>query len=101
MPHIEIKGVKKETILKIQDEMISSLAEIINKGKDYFILTLDTNYTYYPEESYPIIKISLFKRPKEILEKMTKSINNILNREGYKDIEVFFTYLDSENYFIF
>ncbi|WDV46394.1 DUF1904 family protein [Clostridiaceae bacterium M8S5] len=103
MPHIKIRGMKKEEIQSISTKLLDELSRVIRSPKDHFTLEyIESTFIYDGElhnGGYPFINVDWFSREKETMQETANIITNMVRQFGYEDITVYFTDLKKENYF--
>lgn len=102
MPHIIIKGMKLADVKKISKPMIDELEVIVGCPREYFTLeAVETNFIIDGEtvSKDPFIQINWFDRGQEVQDKTAVAITQHISAAGYKEVELFFTILEKNNYY--
>lgn len=102
MPHLKVRGLPKETLIKHSKEMIDGLTEIIQCDRNWFTIEhLETEYIFDGkiQEGYSFIELYWFDRGEEVKKKVADFLTKIMKKiNGNKDSCVIFFPLLGENY---
>lgn len=102
MPHLKIRGIAKEPIIKNSKELIDGLTNIVKCDRTWFTIEhIETEYIFDGKiiDGYTFVELFWFERTpevkKEVANFITKFIKNI---NGNKDCCVIFFPMKGENY---
>ncbi|QNM15567.1 MULTISPECIES: DUF1904 domain-containing protein [Fusobacterium] len=102
MPHLKIRGMAKEPIIKNSKELIDGLTNIVKCDRTWFTIEhIETEYIFDGKiiDGYTFVELFWFERTpevkKEVANFITKFIKNI---NGNKDCCVIFFPMKGENY---
>lgn len=102
MPHLKIRGMAKESIIKNSKELIDGLTNIVKCDRTWFTIEhIETEYIFDGKiiDGYTFVELFWFERTpevkKEVANFITKFIKNI---NGNKDCCVIFFPMKGENY---
>lgn len=102
MPHLKIRGIKKELIIENSKEIIDNLTEIIGCDRSWFTLEYqDTEYIFDGKivNGYTFIEIYWFARNTEIKKKVADFLTNFIKKiNDNNDVCIIFFPLSEENY---
>jgi hypothetical protein len=102
MPHIIIKGMQVGDVKKISKAMVDELEVIVGCPREYFTLEcMETHFIIDGEDvcKDPFIQINWFDRGQEIQDQTALAITKHIEAAGYKNVEMFFTMLERNNYY--
>ena len=102
MPQIIFKGTEEADIINISKELLDELEKQTEIPRDYFTLEyVETVYIMDGEriKLYPLIEIIMFDRGEEIKDKIAGITDRLLRKEGYEQIEIYFTDLKKRDYY--
>lgn len=102
MPQIRVRGIEINILKKISKLLIDDLEDIIKCPRDYFTLEhVPSTFIFdsYETEGYPFVDVYWFDRGQEIQDKVAKSITDILQSEGIKDMDIIFHSLEHNKYY--
>lgn len=102
MPQIIIKGVKREDVINISQNLPQKLADASNTPIDYF--TMERPCTEYFSngdifDMYPLIEVIQFDRGVDVESNMASIIQEEIKSLGYSECEVYFTHIERQNYY--
>lgn len=104
MPHLVIKGVPEERVLKISSSLISGLSEVIGCPEDWLIIEA-AHSTFFGKgesiEQFPIVEVLWYRREREVQDRTAAFIGEQLKTLGYGTVQVIFTELDRELFYEF
>ena len=102
MPHIRVRGITENTILKLSTTS-AKLAEIIETTPDNFTFELvQTKFFENGKSSkgYPFIEVLWFARTQEMKNKLAECLTDIIKSlETHDYITVIFRDLETDSYF--
>lgn len=102
MPQIRTKNIKKAHLQLICKNMIDELQELIGCPRNYFTVEcLKAEFITDGEipSNYPFIEVSWFDRGQDIKDKTAKIITKYVHEAGYKDVDIIFKSLNTEDYY--
>ena len=102
MPLIVFKGIQSEHVKQLSIQLVTDLSKTVEVPRDYFTLECPQSIFIFDSElvsMYPLVEVKWFDRGKMIQDKVAKCISNLFYDLGYRNIEVFFTPLQRENYY--
>lgn len=102
MPQIKARNIKSESLCNISKGLIDELQCLLKCPRDYFTIEVvhstfvnDGNVT----DGYPYVEIAWFDRGQETQDKVAKIITSHLQKEGYENVDVFFTLFPKNCYY--
>ena len=104
MPQLIIKGISKEETNAIASNLAISLADVIKCPKEWISIELaPTEYfnSHSSEESFPVVNIHWFPRPKDMQDKVADLVKKYLFEQGHSRIQIYFHCLDPKGYYEF
>lgn len=103
MPHIRIRGMKKNEIQQMSTELIDELSEIIKSPRDYFTIEhIESTFIFdgaLGGNRYPFVNVDWFAREEDVRTKTVETITRYIKKFEYDCIAVYFTDLIEKNYF--
>lgn len=103
MPHLRIRGVKREEVKEISRELVDQLAEIVECPRDWFTLEcLNTEFIFDGEDSvgYPFVEVLWFDRGQDAKDRAGAAVTEMIRRKyPEEDICVIFTNLNEKDYY--
>ena len=104
MPQLIFKGVKKEEVCQLSEELANNLSKISDTPIDYFTFEVPST-TYFSQgkefEMYPLIEVIQFDRGVDVESTMAKEIATKVKECGYNECEVYFTHIEKKDYYEF
>lgn len=102
MPQIKARNIKPESLCNISKNLIDELQCLLDCPRDYF--TIEVIHSTFIDDGKitngdPYVEISWFDRGQEIQDKVAKIITSHLQKEGYKNVDVFFTLFEKNCYY--
>lgn len=102
MPHLKIRGIKKELIIENSKELIDGLTDIVKCDRSWFTIEhIETEYIFDNKivEGYTFIELFWFERTPEVKKEVAKFITDFIKKiNNNKDCCVIFFPLKGENY---
>lgn len=104
MPTLVIRGVKQSDVQVLAKPLIEQLSVVADCAKSVFTLEWTMTAHYDDQglfESYPMINVHWFDRPKETQDKAAQVIAKLFKSLGYKRVKVSFIIIDRETFYDF
>lgn len=102
MPHLKIRGIEKEKIIKASKEIVDGLTPIVDCPRDWFTIEhIDTEYIFDGKivEGYTFVEIFWFERTDEVKKKVADFLTKLIKRiNDNKDCCIIFFPLTGSNY---
>lgn len=102
MPHLKIRGMKKEPLIENSKKLIDGLTDIIKCDRTWFTIEhIDTEYIFDNKivDGYTFVELFWFERTPEVKKEVGKFITKFIKEiNGNKDCCVIFFPLKGENY---
>jgi len=102
MPHLRIRGMKKDEIVKISTELLDELVRVIEVPRDHFTIEyIESTFIFDGQENenmYPFVEVLWFKR-QDKMQEVANIITTFIKPFEYDDVTVYFTDLIPEHYF--
>lgn len=102
MPTLRFHGTDSEKLAQVSSELHEQLSNIYAVPIDYITLeVIHSTFLFQGEEykSYPLVEVIAFKRPDELEDKVAKTVHTALNKAGYKESELYFSYTEKRHYY--
>ncbi|WBW98601.1 DUF1904 domain-containing protein [Oceanirhabdus sp. W0125-5] len=102
MPQLKFRGIKKENIINISEQLLKDLVDIVGCPEDYFTFEhIHSDFIFKGEEveGYPFVEMAWFDRGQEVRDKVAKAVTTYIQGEGYKDVDMFFVTLKEDSYY--
>lgn len=103
MPHLRIRGMKKDEVIDISSNLLDKISTTINCPKDH--ITLEYIPSIYildgveGQGNYPFVEMLWFERNDEAMKLVANIITDLIKVYKYNDVAVYFTNLKKDQYF--
>lgn len=102
MPHLRIRGMKKDEIVKISTELLDELVRVIDVPRDHFTIEyVKSTFIFDGQENknnYPFVEVLWFKR-EDKMDEVATIITTFIKPFEYDDVAVYFTDLNPKHYY--
>lgn len=102
MPHLKIRGIKKEIIVENSKELIDGLTEIVKCDRTWFTIEhLDTEYIFDGKivDGYTFVEVFWFERTPEVKKEFADFVTKFIKKyNNDNDCCVIFFPLKGDNY---
>ncbi|WP_239618528.1 DUF1904 family protein [Cohnella mopanensis] len=102
MPHLLIRGVTPEQVLKISQPLVAELALLCQCPADHILLEcLHTTACFEGEivPSYPFVEVNWFERGQSVRDQAAACIDKHVRSLGIAEAEVAFRTYDADSYY--
>ncbi len=102
MPHLRIRGMKEDEIVKISTELLDELVRVIDVPRNHITIEhIKSTFIFDGEtdkNKAPFVDVLWFDRENKMQE-VAHVITTFIKPFEYKDVTVYFTNLTKEQYF--
>lgn len=102
MPHLKIRGIKKEIIVENSKELIDGLTDIVKCDRNWFTIEhLDTEYIFDGKivDGYTFVEVFWFERTPEVKREFADFVTKFIKKyNNDRDCCVIFFPLKGDNY---
>lgn len=102
MPHLLIRGVAPEQVLKISQPLVVQLAELFQCPEDHILLECIHTTAVFDGKfvpSYPFIEVNWFERGQSIRDQSAECIDRHIRSLGFAEAEVAFRVYEADSYY--
>lgn len=103
MPNLTFRGFTDDQVQNASEILIPDLAMLLDCPEDYFMfdnLSVNSFYKGQKAVTFPYINIAWFERGKIKRDAMAQVITKAMNELGVPEIEIGFTVLAEDGYYI-
>ncbi len=104
MPFFRFHFVETSKLANVSQQMADRIQQVIGCPREHIVFeSVNSNVIHHTtikgENEWPFVEVEYFERPKEIQDAVAQIIYEFLEVAGYPDSDVYFRYLQQENYY--
>lgn len=97
MPQLIFRGVEKELLVEVGENLVERLAQIMKTPADYF--TIERVESEFIGQKYSFCEVGWFDRGQEVKDQTAQAITEVFRGKGLNGIDTVFTTYKPEDYY--
>lgn len=103
MPFFRFHSTDAGKLSEVSRQMTDALQQVLGCPREHIVLEVIHSENICDGTvacgEWPFVEVSYFRRNREVQDKIARVVYETLKQVGYEDSDIYFIYLDPENYY--